>query len=31
MGITLSLAAARPCLSRLLHVTGLDRTIPMLA
>ncbi|MEV4455080.1 STAS domain-containing protein [Microbispora sp. NPDC049633] len=31
MGITLSLTAARPYLSRLLHVTGLDRTIPMLA
>ncbi|XVQ85384.1 DUF5994 family protein [Microbispora siamensis] len=31
MGIILSLTAARPYLSRLLHVTGLDRTIPMLA
>lgn len=31
MGITLSLTAARPYLSRLLHVTGLDRTFPMLA
>ncbi|MEU7691052.1 STAS domain-containing protein [Microbispora hainanensis] len=31
MGITLSLTAARPYLSRLLRVTGLDRTIPMTA
>ncbi|MEU7914703.1 STAS domain-containing protein [Microbispora bryophytorum] len=29
MGITLSLTAARPYLSRLLHITGLDRIIPM--
>ncbi|GLX08205.1 STAS domain-containing protein [Microbispora sp. NBRC 16548] len=30
MGITLSLTAARPYMYRLLRVTGLDRTIPML-
>ncbi len=31
MGITLSLSTPRPYMSRLLHVNGLDRTIPMLA
>ncbi|MBD3146298.1 STAS domain-containing protein [Microbispora bryophytorum] len=29
MGITLSLTAARPYLSRLFHATGLDRIIPI--
>ncbi|SEK59066.1 STAS domain-containing protein [Nonomuraea pusilla] len=31
MGVTLALAAPRPYLSRLLHVTGLDRSLPVLA
>ncbi|MEV4097225.1 STAS domain-containing protein [Streptosporangium saharense] len=31
MGITLVLAAPRPFLSRLMHVTGLDRSLPMVA
>lgn len=28
MGITLALAAPRPFMSKLLHVTGLDRSLP---
>ncbi|WP_240777245.1 STAS domain-containing protein [Nonomuraea basaltis] len=28
-GITLALTAPRPCMSRLLHITGLDRCLPM--
>ena len=30
-GITLALTAPRPFMSRLLHLTGLDRRLPMLA
>ncbi|MEV4111955.1 STAS domain-containing protein [Nonomuraea sp. NPDC049695] len=30
MGITLALTAPRPFMSRLLHITGLDRGLPML-
>jgi len=31
MGITLALKAPRPFMSRLLHITGLDRSLPMVA
>ncbi|MEU6716515.1 STAS domain-containing protein [Nonomuraea sp. NPDC046802] len=31
MGITLALTAPRPCMSRLLRITGLDRGLPMMA
>ncbi|GAA0934296.1 STAS domain-containing protein [Nonomuraea longicatena] len=31
MGITLALTAPRPFMSRLLHITGLDRGLPMVA
>ncbi|WP_343971089.1 STAS domain-containing protein [Streptosporangium amethystogenes] len=31
MGITLALSAPRPFMSRLLHITGLDRGLPMVA
>jgi anti-anti-sigma factor len=30
-GITLVLTAPRPCMSRILHITGLDRSLPMAA
>ncbi len=30
MGITLALAAPRPFMSKLLHITGLDRSLPMM-
>jgi anti-sigma B factor antagonist len=30
-GITLVLTAPRPFMSRLLHITGLDRSLPMVA
>ncbi|MGN9844967.1 STAS domain-containing protein [Nonomuraea sp. H19] len=30
-GITLALTGLRPCVSRLLHITGLDRSLPMMA
>ncbi|MEV0230773.1 STAS domain-containing protein [Nonomuraea sp. NPDC050786] len=30
MGITLALAAPRPAMSKLLHITGLDRSLPMM-
>ncbi|SEN72420.1 STAS domain-containing protein [Nonomuraea pusilla] len=29
MGITLALTAPRPFMTRLLHITGLDRSLPM--
>ncbi|WP_214417049.1 STAS domain-containing protein [Sphaerisporangium fuscum] len=31
MGVTLALSAPRPSMSRLLHLTGLDRSLPMVA
>ncbi|GHE27095.1 hypothetical protein GCM10017673_31410 [Streptosporangium violaceochromogenes] len=31
MGITLALTAPRPFMSRLLRITGLDRSLPMVA
>ena len=31
MGITLALTAPRPFMSRLLRITGLDRSLPMMA
>jgi anti-sigma B factor antagonist len=31
MGITLALAAPRPHVSKLLHLTGLDRNLPLVA
>ncbi|QFY09783.1 anti-sigma factor antagonist [Nonomuraea phyllanthi] len=30
MGITVALTAPRPFMSRLLHITGLDRSLPMM-